>query len=282
MWHPAGSLGGMRIAMAQVGSGTDPAENLRSVAAATALAAADGARLVVFPEAMMCRFGVPLGSIAEPLGGPWGRGVTEIAQRHGVTVVAGMFTPAEGGRVANTLVVAHPDGSRVGYDKIHLYDAFGFRESDTVAAGDTAVTIDVDGVRVGLATCYDIRFPALFIALAEQGAQVIVVPASWGSGPGKLDQWRALVTARALDSTAFVVAVGQPEPVDATARTAKAPTGIGHSQISDPFGSVVASYTAVQRIGVHDLDPGAATKAREQLAVLANQRTFHSAAAPTD
>ncbi|NDK89259.1 carbon-nitrogen hydrolase family protein [Gordonia desulfuricans] len=265
----------MRIAMAQISTDVDPAENLSAVAAATAEAAAAGARLVVFPEATMCRFGVPLGPIAEPLDGPWARGVSDIAAAHGVTIVAGMFTPADDGRVSNTLLAAAPDGVRTRYDKIHLYDAFGFRESKTVAAGDTAVVIDVDGVSVGLATCYDIRFPALFAALAEHGAEVIVVPASWGAGPGKIDQWRTLATARALDATAYVVAVGQAEPVDEAVRTAKAPTGVGHSQISDPFGSVVASYEGDHRIGVHDLDPGVVVRAREQLAVLANQRTFH-------
>ncbi|MEP9395399.1 carbon-nitrogen hydrolase family protein [Gordonia sp. VNQ95] len=270
----------MRIAMAQINSGTDPADNLRAVADATREAAADGARLVVFPEAMMCRFGVPLGPVAQPLDGPWATGIADLAREHGLTIVAGMFTPADDGRVANTLIAAGPDGTRTGYDKIHLYDAFGFTESDTVAPGDTAVSIDVDGVTVGLATCYDIRFPELFTTLAAAGAQVIVVPASWGAGPGKIDQWRTLATARALDSTSYVVAVGQAEPVDEAARKAKAPTGTGHSQISDPFGSVVASYRGERHIGVHDIDLDVVTTAREQLAVLANRRTFHTTASP--
>ncbi|AFA72029.1 carbon-nitrogen hydrolase family protein [Gordonia polyisoprenivorans VH2] len=264
----------MRIAMAQITSGTDPDDNLRLVAEHTAAASADGAVLVVFPEATMCRFGVPLGPVAQSLDGPWATGVSQIAVENSVTVIAGMFTPGDDGRVANTLLVAAPDGTRIGYDKIHLYDAFGFRESATVAPGDVARTVTVDGVRIGLATCYDIRFPALFTALAQNGAEVIVVPASWGAGRGKVEQWRTLATARALDSTSYVVAVGQAEPADEELRASKAPTGVGHSQISDPFGSVVASYTGEQRLGVHDLDLGVVAKAREQLAVLANQREF--------
>ncbi|MGC4934290.1 carbon-nitrogen hydrolase family protein [Gordonia sp. DT30] len=270
----------MRIAMAQISSGTDPVANLSLVDEKTAQAASAGADLVVFPEATMCRFGVPLGPLAQPLDGPWAQHVSRAAADHGTTIVAGMFTPADHGRVANTLLVAHPDGRRTGYDKIHLYDAFGFRESDTVAAGETAVTVEVDGVRVGLATCYDIRFPRLFTTLAADGAEVIVVPASWGAGPGKVGQWQTLATARALDSTAFVVAVGQAEPADDGRRSGSAPTGVGHSQISDPFGSVVASYAGPSRLGVHTLDLGLVATAREQLAVLANQREFGSAASP--
>lgn len=264
----------MRIAMAQITSGTDPADNLRMVGEVTAKAAAGGAELVVFPEATMCRFGVPLGPVAQPLDGPWACGVSDVAARSDVTIIAGMFTPAADTRVTNTLLVARADGSRVGYHKIHLYDAFGFRESDTVAPGERAVTVDVGGVCIGLATCYDIRFPGLFTALATAGAQVIVVPASWGAGAGKVEQWQTLATARALDSSSYVVAVGQAQPADEEMRSSKAPTGVGHSQISDPFGSVVASYPGEQQVGVHDIDLGLVAKAREQLAVLANQREF--------
>lgn len=88
-----------------------------------------------------------------------------------------MFTPADDGRVRNTLLVTGP-GVEEQYDKIHLFDAFGFAESDTVAPGDRPVTVTVDGVTVGLATCYDLRFAGLFQTLGDAGAQLVVVPAS--------------------------------------------------------------------------------------------------------
>ncbi|WP_042376899.1 MULTISPECIES: carbon-nitrogen hydrolase family protein [Gordonia] len=262
----------MRVAMAQISSTDDPGENLETLRAATRDAASRGARLVVFPEATMCRFGVPLKPVAEDLGGPWASAVSEVARSAGVTVVAGMFTPSDDGRVFNTVLVAHPDGSRQGYDKLHLYDAFGFRESKTVAAGSEPLTFEVDGVTVGVATCYDIRFPALFTNLARRGAQIVVVPTSWGAGPGKIHQWQVLATARALDSTTFVVAVGQALPPDETVAGSGAPTGIGHSQITDPFGTVVAAYPETVGVDVHDLDLELVEKARKQLAVLANER----------
>ncbi|AZG46110.1 carbon-nitrogen hydrolase family protein [Gordonia insulae] len=269
----------MRIAMAQITSGTDPTANLAVVESAAADAAAGNADLVVFPEATMCRFGVPLGPVAEPLDGPWASGVSEIAARHGLTVVAGMFTP-DGERVRNTLVVAAPDGTRLSYDKIHLYDAFGFAESRTVAPGTEPLTFDVGGVTVGVATCYDIRFPALFTELARRGAELIVVPASWGAGPGKVHQWEVLATARALDSTAFVAAVGQAVPTESSVRESSAPTGTGHSQLTDPFGSVVAAYDEGVQVGVHDVDVSAVEKARTALAVLDNQRPIPQVSRP--
>src|ERR1700751_4201110 len=199
----------MRIALAQILSGTDPVVNLQLVREFTGRAADAGAKLVVFPEATMCRFGVPLAPIAEPIDGPWADGVRRIATDSGITVVAGMFTPAGDGRVTNTLIVAGagtPNEANTHSDKIPLDDAFGFTESRTVAPGHEPVVVTVDGVRVGLSVCYDIRFPALYTELARRGAQLIVVCASWGSGPGKLEQWTLLARVRGLGSMTYVPA----------------------------------------------------------------------------
>lgn len=201
----------MRIAIGQLTTGPDPEKNLRLVDEWTRRAADAGARVVVFPEASMACFGTPLAPLAQPLDGPWADGVREIARATGTVVVAGMFTPADEGRVANTLLATGP-GVEESYDKIHLYDAFGFRESETVAPGSRPAVIDVDGVRLGLATCYDVRFPELFRAHADAGAVGTLLAASWGAGPGKVDQWELLVRARALDATVWVAAVGRADP----------------------------------------------------------------------
>src|SRR6202040_1590169 len=100
----------MRIALAQILSGSDPAANLGLVAEYTRRAADAGARLVVFPEATMCRFGVPLAPIAEPIDGPWAGGVRRIAADANITVIVGMFSPADDGRVTNTLLAVGPAG----------------------------------------------------------------------------------------------------------------------------------------------------------------------------
>jgi deaminated glutathione amidase len=265
----------MRIAVAQILSGTEPADNLQLVRDYAGRAADAGARLVVFPEATMCRFGVPLAPIAEPVDGPWADGVRRIAADAGITVIVGMFTPADDGRVTNTLLVAGPGTPNqpdTHYDKIHLYDAFGFTESRTVAPGREPVVVSVDGVEVGLATCYDIRFPELFTTLARRGAQLIVVSASWAAGRGKLEQWTLLARARALDSTSYIVAAGQADPGEPLASSA--PTGVGGSLVVSPFGEVVTSAGAHPQLLVSDVDLKQVVKARETIAVLRNYSAF--------
>jgi len=223
---------------------------------------------VLFPEATMCRFGVPLAPIAEPLDGSWASAVRAIAERAGVVVVAGMFVPADDGRVTNTLIATGP-GVDTNYDKIYLYDAFGFAESKTVAPGHEPVTITVDGIVVGLTLCYDIRFPELYVELAQRGAQLITVHASWGTGPGKLEQWTLLARARAIDTTGIVAAVGQAYPGDEIA--AVGPTGVGGSVVATALGEVQASAGAEPQLLITDIDLDAAQKARETIAVLHNR-----------
>ncbi|MBI3216187.1 MAG: carbon-nitrogen hydrolase family protein [Mycobacterium sp.] len=264
----------MRIALAQIKSGTDPAANLTLVTEFTRRAADDGARLAVFPEATMCRFGVPLKPVAEPLDGPWADGVRRAAADAGITVVAGMFCPSGDGRVTNTLIAAGP-GTDTHYDKIYLYDAFGFTESRTVAPGHDPVVITVDDVGVGLTTCYDIRFPELYIELARRGARLFTVSAAWGSGPGKLEQWTLLARARALDTTGIVVAVDQAYPGAEIA--AVGPTGVGGSLVASPYGEVLASAGADQELLMCDVDLATIDPARETLAVLANRSGFAQA-----
>jgi predicted amidohydrolase len=261
----------VRIALAQIAATADPAENLDLVADGARRAAAAEADIVVFPEATMCAFGHPLGPIAEPISGPWAQRVREIAGGAGLTVVVGMFTPAADGRVYNTLL-ATGGGVEASYDKIHLFDAFGFAESRTVAAGTKPVSIVVGGVTVGLATCYDLRFPGLFQTLAGSGATVVVVPASWGAGPGKREQWDLLVRARALDSTAFVAACDQADPASVGREAGNAPTGIGASAVAGPLGGVLEQLGAEPGLLVTDLDLDAVERARAAVPVLANRR----------
>lgn len=262
----------MRVALAQLVSGADPDANLDLVAEAAREAAGRRADLLLCPEATMRSFGLPLADIAEPIDGPWATRLADIAGTHGLVIAAGMFTPAGDGRVRNTLRVVGPDVD-AGYDKIHLYDAFGFAESDTVAPGTELLVVEVGGVAVGFAICYDVRFPALFTALADRGARLICVPASWGVGPTKIAQWEVLVRARALDSTCFIAAVDQADPTSIGVPTrGSAPTGVGHSLVVSPAGDVVASLGAEPGLLVVDIDPTEVDTVRKSIPVLANRR----------
>ena len=263
----------LRVAVAQMLSGPDPEENLEIVGTYAAEAAGNGAQLVVFPEATMRRFGLPLADIAEPADGPWSQQLRKIAEHHQLVVVAGMFTPGDAGRVRNTLRAVGP-GVDEHYHKIHLFDAFGFRESDTVAPGTESVMIRVGGTKVGLTTCYDVRFPGLYVRLAEQGAEVICLAASWGAGPGKVEQWQLLTRARALDSTSYLIAAGQADPAAAgnSASPGNAPTGVGYSAVISPRGEVLRSLGPEPGLLVADLDLDAVAEARTAIPVLANRR----------
>ena len=266
----------MRIALAQIITGRDLAGNLALVEDYAARAEAGGAELVVFPEATMRAFGNSLLDIAEPLDGPWAERVRSIAADHGLVIVAGMFTPGSGGggRVRNTLLVTGR-GIEASYDKIHLFDAFGFSESDTVDAGTEPVTFEFGGVTFGLATCYDIRFPDLFTENADRGAEVNIVCASWGSGPGKAEQWKLLARARALDSTTLVLACGQGDPASQGIEPkGAAPTGVGHSVVVSPLGDVLAELDGGPGLLFADLDTAVVQEARTKLPVLANRHQF--------
>ena len=115
---------------------------------------------------------------------------------------------------------------------------------------------------MGLTTCYDIRFPELYVELARRGAQLITVHASWGSGPGKVDQWTLLARARALDTTGYVAAVGQAYPGDEIA--AAGPTGVGHSLVASPTGDELVSAGPDAQLVLADIDPETAQKSTRQ------------------
>lgn len=228
----AGITAGMRVALVQEAASLDPAENRAFLAGLDV--AAD---LVVLPEAFARDFGTPgddVSPFAEQLGGPFDQALREFAGP-GRTVVAGMFERSEDpARPYNTLLVR--GAVEAAYRKIHLYDSFGYRESDRLTGGPWEPAVfDHAGFRVGLLTCYDLRFPELARALVDEGADVLVVPAAWVPGRTedehrrKVDHWTTLARARAIENTVYVVAVGQA-----------APRYTGHSLVVDPFGEVVA------------------------------------------
>lgn len=170
----------MRIALAQLTATSDPQVNLAAIQERTVDAAAAGAELVVFPEASMAVFGSAARAAAESVDGPWAAAVAELARTQGITIVVGMFTTTASSRIQNTLLVAGE--ASASYQKLHLFDALGYAESDQIAPGDEPVWFDLGGHRLGLATCYDVRFPGLFTHLARRGAEVILVPAAWAPG----------------------------------------------------------------------------------------------------
>ena len=250
----------LEVALVQEASGLDPAGNRDRLEALTPT----GADLVVFPEAFARDFGESgsdVSSYAEGLDGPFAHAVSASAADRGTTVVAGMFeASADPARPHNTLVLR--GAAEAAYRKVHLYDSFGYRESDRLLAGPPEPTVvTVGGWQVGLLTCYDLRFPEMARLLVDRGAEVLVLPAAWVAGPRKVDHWTTLVRARAIENTVFVVAAAQP-----------APRYCGHSLVVDPLGDVLAEAGDGPAVLRARLDHESLTRARATNPSLANRR----------
>ena len=264
------TLGSVRAAVCQLASTADPADNRSAAVRAVAEGASRGAELVVLPEAMQRSFDPPdadLSADAETLDGPFVAALGEAAAREGVTVVAGMFeTVPHTKKVHNSLVIVSAGGLVARYRKLHLYDALGWRESDRVVAGtpteDASVVVSVAEHRIGVMTCYDVRFPEVARMLVDAGATVLVVPAAFVQGPGKAEQWRVLLQARAMENTAYVVAADQPGP-DYT----------GLSMIVRPAGHVMTSLDeSASGVAVAELSVEVTAKVRRALPLLEARR----------
>jgi predicted amidohydrolase len=248
----------MKVVLVQVASALDPDVNRGRLADLVP----GGADLVVLPEAFACDFGEPgsdLERASEPIDGPFVTEVERVAAERGTTVVAGLFERTDGVPF-NTVVVR--GAAHVDYRKIHLYDSFGYRESDVLAAGPlTPATFELGGTTIGVLTCYDLRFPELARALVDRGAEVLVVPAAWVAGPRKVEHWTTLLRARAIENTVHVVGVGQPGP-----------RYTGHSMVVGPLGDVAVVGGPGAETLHADLDPGAVAEARRTNPSLANRR----------
>ncbi|MGW3343224.1 carbon-nitrogen hydrolase family protein [Nonomuraea rubra] len=237
-----------RIALCQIPVSPDPSTNLKR--AREALASAEGADLAIFPEATLTRYGRRITTLAEPLDGPFVSGLADSAREHGLAVIAGVFEPGTD-RVHNTAVAIDARGElKAAYRKIHLFDSFGAKESDLVAPGAEPAVVELAGVRVGLITCYDVRFPELARALVDRGAELFAVIAAWGSGPLKEDHWVTLVRARALENTMWTAAVGQaPNPAESSDGY-----GVGRSMLVDPLGVVRSDLGTGPGVRVVEVD----------------------------
>jgi predicted amidohydrolase len=259
----------MKVAVAQFASVPDAAANRARATASLRTAAATGAELVVLPEAAMYAFDRPpdeLARAAETVEGPFVTALADLAAKLGVTAIAGMFEKvADEARVYNTVVAVSAAGLLGRYRKLHLYDALGKRESDGVVAGSIDGTelllLELGSFVVGIATCYDLRFPELFRALADRGATAFAVPAAWVAGPLKQEQWMTLCRARAIENTSCLVAAAQPPP-----------GYCGHSLVLDPMGIELLHLGDEDAVGAAEISSQRVQAVREALPVLAQRR----------
>jgi predicted amidohydrolase len=268
----------VRVAAVQMRSGTEPGPNLAALEDFVAEAASRGAKYVLTPEMTMAyaknRQG--LAGVAEPFENNSAIArAAELARRHGIFLHIGSLAVAlPDGYFANRAVVLTPEGTIAAtYDKIHLFDATlaglaDYRESATYRAGDEAVVADVAGFRLGLAICYDMRFPSLFNMLANAGAEVLAVPAAFTVPTGQA-HWETLLRARAIETGSYVIAAAQGGAHQNGRST------YGHSMIIDPWGKIIAAVGNDEPgVLTADIDLGHVAEIRGRVPALANARPF--------
>jgi len=264
----------MRVAAVQLNSTDDKSRNLEIAERLVRRAGAEGAALVVLPEKFNV-LGSPeqLHAGAESLEGETLGLMSVLAAELGLWLVAGSIVERVPGepKLRNTSVLLDPDG-RTGavYRKIHMFDVevggVSYRESDAEAPGEEIVVAQAGALALGLAVCYDLRFPELFRIMAVRGAQAFTLPSAFTVPTGRA-HWEILLRARAIENQAFAIAAGQVGPHSPDRES------YGHSAIVDPWGAVLAAAgDEAEDVVVADLDLDAQADVRAKLPALANRR----------
>ncbi len=229
-----------RLGVCQLMSRTDKEENMKRAEEMVREAAVGGASVVVLPEVFQCPFGHEyFGPYSEPRGGESMQRMASWAKELGVVLIGGSVTER----------------------KVHLFDVdipgkMTFQESDSFAAGEDICVFDTDVCRIGVAICYDLRFPELFRALAKRGAELIVLPAKFTTPTGEA-HWELLTRTRALDNELFFAACCG----------ARAPDGqpYGHSMVVGPYGDIKASCGEEETVLFCDIDLSEVDAVRKQI-----------------
>ncbi len=264
----------MKPAVVQLHIEENLEENLTNVLNLTEEAAKAGADIVVLPEAIDYHGEKDgISEIKSDIPGPVTDKLAEVAKRLGIWLLAGSIHENIPGsdRTYNTSVLYDRHGiEQARYRKIHLYDVqipgqVDAVESATIAPGSEIVTADIEGHTAGLTICYDLRFPELFRALADQDAEILFMPAAFTLFTGK-DHWEVLLRARAIENQAFVLASGQ-QGKDKLGRST-----YGRSMIVDPWGTVLAVAPDGPGYAMAELDFSRLQAIRNQLPSLANRR----------
>jgi predicted amidohydrolase len=259
-----------KFAIAQLTSSTDKTKNLATAVELIQEAKSREAELVAFPEFLMAfspasQTPEELTQVAESKDGPFIRSLQAAAKVAGISVVATIYERAAvANRVYDTALWIDAAGTIVSaYRKLHLYDAFGFKESDKFHPGeDIAPLVKSGEIQSGMMICYDLRFPEMARMLTLKGANVLVAPSGWVQGDLKVEHWQTMIKARALENGCYLIAPDQVGNIY-----------IGHSMAVDPLGRVIVDLGEKEGLAVVDLDSGMVKDVRENLPLLKNRRS---------
>lgn len=264
-------------ALIQMRSGRDMARNLADATALIREAAKNSAQLVITPE--VTNIFEPdkerLKSLVQPESTDSSvHGFSALAKELGIHLhIGSLALQGEHGKLVNRAMLFGPDGGKIAhYDKIHLFDidlptGESHRESATYQPGQHAVVADIGMCRLGITICYDLRFPKLFNALANAGADVITVPAAFTVPTGKA-HWHVLLRARAIETGSFVLAAAQGGTHDSGRST------FGHSLAISPWGEVIAEAATDPCVTLVEIDPAHSADARARIPALVHARDF--------
>jgi len=258
-----------RVAAVQMTSSTEVKDNLAVTEALLAQAHVAGAEVVLLPEnfALMSADDNERWQVRETLGqGPIQEFLANMARRYEFWLVGGTLSLLDGNqeKLCSSCLVYDPKGDRrARYDKIHLFDVEldggeSYRESEYYAAGEDIVVVDTPHGRLGIAVCYDLRFPELFRSMLDKQVEVFMIPAAFTAYTGRA-HWEVLVRARAIENTAFVVAAGQ------SGRHANGRCTHGDSMVVDPWGNILNRRQVGEGLVVADLDLGELKSIRKKL-----------------
>ena len=257
-----------KAGLVQLRSGTDVARNMKDASALIRSAASQGATFISTPE--MTNLFEPdrerLKAIARPEAEDISeRGFSELAAKLGIWLhIGSMALKGVDEKLVNRTILFGPDGKTIArYDKIHLFDVDlpngeVYRESASITGGKEAVTVELPFAKLGLTICYDVRFPALYRALAVAGANVLLVPAAFTVPNGKA-HWPVLLRARAIETGSFVIAAAQGGKHDSGRET------FGHSKVINPWGEVICEANTDPDFKVFEIDPTQSAAARAKI-----------------
>lgn len=276
----------MRVSVVQMSPGHDKPDNIAQAGRLIEGAiASDRPDLIGLPEVWTCLGGdraakfdqaeeLPAAGSNAP-GGPAYEFLRGVARQNRIYVHGGSIGERAGDRLFNTTVMFDPEGAEIArYRKIHLFDIVtpdgtGYKESATFGGGSEIVTCQVNGVGVGLAICYDLRFPELFLALRRAGAELIFLPAAFTLQTGK-DHWEVLIRARAIETQCWLAA---PAAWGRHLDGGGAPRfTYGHSLLCDPWGHVVAKASDGIGWATARIEPALTTRVRRDMPVLEHRQ----------
>ena len=262
----------MNVALIQMQTGLDKKANVAAALAEIRSAAARGADLAVLPEMFCCPYDHKyFAPYAEPAGGPVWQALSAAARDNRVWVVGGSFPESEDGRLYNTSFVFDRAGNQVArHRKVHLFDVDivngpSFRESDTLSAGDSLTLFDTEFGTVGLCVCFDIRFPELFLLMAQAGARAVIIPAAFNEVTGAA-HWELLFRSRAVDAQIYTIGVSP-------SRNERGYRAYGHSTVCSPWAEVLYQADYAPATEIVSLELSRVEEIRRQLPLLTARRS---------